>query len=259
MAGEAAMARTSPGDAGEHECGGVELACAEAWGWRWPPLIALWFGVVAGLVELLLLVIRVELLEKGFFLRSRHFVWMVPLSDVFIFGVVGLLMIVRWPRIGRLPNRIVIAVLLFLGLMSQLLLLRRVNFLSCALFAAGLAYQASRWFASRWRGFISAVRWSVPLLASILAGVVAVTVMRNGGSSSTASGSSVRTARCAECAFDCAGHGSRRSPERLRISPRDVAAPGTAGRARRSIRPRAFGRAVDAAVARQSVYWLLAA
>ncbi len=138
------MARTSRGDAGGHERGGVWPQCAETLGWSWPLGIALWFGLVAGLLELFVLVIRVELLEKGFFLRSRHFVWMVPLSDVLIYGAVGFLMIVPWPQVGRLPVRITIAVLLFLGLMSQLLLLRGLNFFSCAVFSAGLAYQVSR-------------------------------------------------------------------------------------------------------------------
>ena len=52
-------------------------------------LIAVWFGLVAGLAELALLVLRVELIGNGFFLRSRHFLWMVPLSDLLIDGGVG--------------------------------------------------------------------------------------------------------------------------------------------------------------------------
>ena len=43
-------------------------------------LLAVWFGLAAGLVELFFLVLRVEAFEKGFFLRSAHFVWMVPLG-----------------------------------------------------------------------------------------------------------------------------------------------------------------------------------
>ena len=185
------MARTSAGDAGENERGGVEPRSAETLGGWWPLAIALWCGLVAGLLELLLLVIRVELLDKGFFLRSRHFVWMVPLSDVLIFGVVGFLMMVPWPHIGRLPVRIAFALLLFLGLMSQFLLLRGLNSLACALFSAGLAYQVSRRVAPYGQGFASAIRWSAPLLASILAGVLAVGVLRNAVGSSSVSGSTV--------------------------------------------------------------------
>ena len=52
---------------------------------------AAWFGLTAGFLELLLLVVRVELQEKGFFLRSRHFVWMVPASDLLLLLAVGVL------------------------------------------------------------------------------------------------------------------------------------------------------------------------
>ncbi len=180
------MARTSRCDAGENDRGGVEPRCAGMWGSWWLSLLALWFGLVAGLLELLILVIRVELFEKGFFLRSRHFLWMVPLSDVLIFGVVGLLMIVPWPRVGRAPIGIGIGVLVFLGLMSQLLQFRGFNFVSCALFSAGVAFQSSRRLASNLRGLAAVIRRS-GLMASTLAGVVALAVLGNavgrGGSS----------------------------------------------------------------------------
>ena len=185
------MARMGAGVAAKTTRGGAEPGCNETLGWWWPLVIALWFGLVAGLVELLLLVIRVELLDKGFFLRIRHIVWMGPISDVLIFGAVGFLMIVPWPKIGRLPVRMTFAILLFLGLMSQLLLLRGLNFLSCAVFSAGLACQASRRFATYRRGIASAIRWSAPLLASVLAGVLALAILRNADVSSSLSGRTV--------------------------------------------------------------------
>ncbi len=183
------MERMSHCDAGESERGSLEPRCCRMLGRWWPLSIALWFGLVAGLVELLILVIRVELLEKGFFLRSRHFLWMVPLSDVVIFGVVGLLMILPWPRVGRLPIRIGIGVLVFLGLMSQLLQFRGFNFVSCALFSAGVAFHASRWLASNLRGLATVIRRSGPPLAITLAGVVALAVIGNGVGRAGASGS----------------------------------------------------------------------
>jgi hypothetical protein len=55
-------------------------------------LLAAWFGLAPGLLELALLVGRVVAFEKGFFLRSRHFLWMVPLSDLVIFASLGLVL-----------------------------------------------------------------------------------------------------------------------------------------------------------------------
>ncbi len=69
-------------------------------------VMSLSFGLAAGLLELLFLAIRVALFEKGFFLRSRNFLWMVPLSDLLILGVAGLLLSVPWPRIGRPSLRV---------------------------------------------------------------------------------------------------------------------------------------------------------
>ena len=68
-------------------------------------LAAATFGLATGLLELLSLVIRVKLVEKGFFLRSRHFIWMVPVSDLAIFGGVGVaLAVVSWST-GWLTTR----------------------------------------------------------------------------------------------------------------------------------------------------------
>ena len=110
--------------------------------------IVLWFGVVAGLLELLFLVIRVKVFEKGFFLRSRHFVWMVPLSDVLIFAAAGALLTLPWPRLERWRLRIILGASLFLALLSQVLLVPGVYAYACVLFALGFAVQGSRWLAA---------------------------------------------------------------------------------------------------------------
>ena len=83
-------------------------------------LMAVWFGLAAGLLELVFLVVRVRAFEKSFFLRSTHFVWMVPLSDLAIFGSWGILLTLAcWLR-WRLPTRWVLGSFLFLACVSQL-------------------------------------------------------------------------------------------------------------------------------------------
>ena len=173
------MEQTSSCGASEGGSGEAGAICAKVGGRRSVLLMSFWFGLVAGLLELLFLAIRVRLFEKGFFLRSRHFLWMVPLSDLLIFGVTGFLISQPWPRVGRLPLRVVVAVLLFLSLLCQLLLVRGLNSLACALFSAGVAFQASRWIAARPAGLARVIRWSGPVLATLLVGLFGQAVVRD--------------------------------------------------------------------------------
>jgi arylsulfatase A-like enzyme len=112
-------------------------------------MMAVWFGLAAGLLELSLLVCRVAVLEKGFFLRSQHFLWMVPLSDLLIYASVGLVLAL-WLLTGRRARpRVVMGLFLFLTLMSQLLLVRGLNLLTCLLISLGVALRTAGWFEKR--------------------------------------------------------------------------------------------------------------
>jgi arylsulfatase A-like enzyme len=57
-------------------------------------LMMLWFGVIAGVVELALVLAQRELTDRislASLRTSRHFVWMIPTADALLFGVCGLL------------------------------------------------------------------------------------------------------------------------------------------------------------------------
>jgi arylsulfatase A-like enzyme len=141
-------------------------------------MMAIWFGLVAGLLELLLLVVRVTLLEKGFFLRSAHFIWMVPASELAIFGAWGLSLaiVARWSR--RLPTRWAVGSFVFLACVSQLLLVRGLNSLTCGLLAAGIAFRSAPWIAARLPRFGRLIRHGTPALIAILALLVGWAVAR---------------------------------------------------------------------------------
>jgi arylsulfatase A-like enzyme len=131
-------------------------------------LAAVTFGLATGLLELLLLVVRIELFEDGFFLRSTHFVWMVPLSDLAISACVGSLLAVIHSATGRRTMRGVVRILTFLACMSLLLLIRGFNSVACALLAGGIAVRAGPWGESCLRR-----AWPViPRVAAILAVVL---------------------------------------------------------------------------------------
>ncbi len=63
-----------------------------------------WCGLVAGLLEVAAIVVRKSFDPNRFSLMSRHFVWLIPVTNLLIFvmlGFVGWLAIWAWPHRGR--------------------------------------------------------------------------------------------------------------------------------------------------------------
>ncbi|MBI4589580.1 MAG: sulfatase [Candidatus Rokubacteria bacterium] len=153
------------------ERGGVRSGVSE------PPtrflLLAVWFGLLTGYLELCVLGAWKILLRELLFV-SPHAVWMAPVVNVFLFSVPALLLLLlarRWPRLGSL--RVVTAVLAFLAFSGALLMFHpKLNKYAALVLAAGLAVQASRLIATHPRGFASLVRRTaggMVTLAAVLA------------------------------------------------------------------------------------------
>ena len=137
-------------------------------------LLALWFGLVAGLLETLLLVVRVRGFENGVFLRSPHFPWMIPVADLGLFLVLGLVMVVParvWPSIG---GGLAVGAFVFLACLSQLLLIRGLMLAACLVLAAGIARFLTPILLRRRESFLRGVRWTLPVLALLLIAIAAV-------------------------------------------------------------------------------------
>ncbi len=70
-------------------------------------LLSIWCGLVAGPIEVATIVIRKSLVDLNqFYWMSRHFIWLVPLTDLGIFLAVGVLLaplVLCWPRLGAGP------------------------------------------------------------------------------------------------------------------------------------------------------------
>ncbi len=134
--------------------------------------LAFWFGLASGLLELALLVVRVKVFEGGAFLRSGHFVWMVPVSDVCLFLSVGLAIgwLARaWSGWGP---RLVVGVFVFQACLGQLLLVRGLLAPACVLLAAGCSRVATPRLFAVWPSFQRWVRRSGPVLGVGLAALV---------------------------------------------------------------------------------------
>ena len=198
-------------------------------------LLAVWFGLVAGLLELALLVVRVHGFEKGFFLRSRHFIWMVPASDVMILGTWGLLLALASRRGSRLPQQVVIASFLFLACMSLLLLVRGLHAVTCVLMSVGIAYRTARSIArdDRLPRLWRLIRVTSPVLIVILAAVVATAIARDSARRSPIAEPIAAGAKFgAERPVDRPGHRPRRSPQPARLRPRHDPEPDAPGEPR---------------------------
>jgi len=109
----------------------------------WMILLAgLWFGVMVGFLELLerLAVWNLSGRIRYDTLRTNwHYSWMIPVSNLVLFGAAGLLLAVicrLWRRIGMVP---VVPIYIFLGLFSLGLEIPGLHLWSRVIAAAGLA------------------------------------------------------------------------------------------------------------------------
>ena len=80
--------------------------------------LSVWCGLAGGLLEVGARVIRKTFFSPDWFCwMSRHFVWLIPLTDLIVFAVLGVLLAVAatlWPRRGRwiAPRLIVVLTVL---------------------------------------------------------------------------------------------------------------------------------------------------
>jgi arylsulfatase A-like enzyme len=106
--------------------------------------MAIWLGLVIGLIEVGLLLIekqRNHVATIGALRLNRHYPWMVPASQLAIFASIGLaLELIRRVRpglVGRFAPRLLGTV----ALLALLLTIRQLDEIACVLLAGGLASQ----------------------------------------------------------------------------------------------------------------------
>ena len=149
---------------------------ARRWDLFWTTLC---FGLAFGFLELGLLTLRVWLQDHGFFLRSRHFVWMVPTSVVILFAAMGAVVVPLAGVLGGWGRRFILGACVFLGCLGQLMLVRGLNSIACALLAGGIALRAAPWLEARLESLNRWGRRAGPVLASILIALAALAFLRD--------------------------------------------------------------------------------
>jgi arylsulfatase A-like enzyme len=159
---------------------GVQRLIPGWWHGLFPVLrIAVWFGLVTGLLELALLVIRVKGFEGGTFIRSQHFIWMIPVSELALFTVGGLFLGVVARACPRWGQSLIIGSLVNGACLCLLLLIPGFYSLACALVALGIARQSTPFLIRHWPRLLTVVRRGVPLLLGVVVVLVGVGLGRD--------------------------------------------------------------------------------
>ena len=134
-------------------------------------LLSAWCGLVAGLLEVGTMVVRKQVFDPDhFYSMSRHFVWLIPLTNLCVFlalGLSGCGVILVWPSGGRwLFARGLCAIAL---LPSILVAFSRIYNLAWLVVALGLAAQLVPLFERISRSFRRFVAFSFPAAALVVA------------------------------------------------------------------------------------------
>lgn len=131
-------------------------------------LIAVWFGLLAGLGEISTAAVAKFFLHR-FTHLNPHIAWMTPSADAIIFAIPGLiflLVIWRWPKTTSL--RLAIFVFGFLGSLSVLFRVTWLQDYASVLLAIGFGVQISRLVVAHPKGFYRFVRLSLGGMSAIV-------------------------------------------------------------------------------------------
>ena len=136
-------------------------------------LLSAWCGLVAGLLEVGTIALRKQLVDPDHLYKmSRHFVWLVPLTNAGLFLTLGLLgwgVILLWPHRGRWVFVRVLAALTLLP--SILVAFPRIYSLAWLIVAVGLAMWLVPLIERHRVGFCRFVVVSFPAAVLIVAGM----------------------------------------------------------------------------------------
>jgi len=138
-------------------------------------LFGAWFGVVTGLGEDVMLVVRHHWFDRGLNFNP-HWFWMKPIADVALFGFVASLIVVigRWlPRLAALRGASFVFIMA--GSYAVLMMVPGLDNKAGAVLALGLAWSVSGALARRSSGFVATMRRTAPWLLLVCAGLPVAT------------------------------------------------------------------------------------
>jgi arylsulfatase A-like enzyme len=145
-----------------------------------------------GLVELGLYFARIQIPQQGITRKSPHILWMIPLTNLALFGSVGLLLAMLVRPIPRVGGRLCAWLLCTLALLVPFSTIPGLRATSCLVLAAGLSCWITPTILGRVGSFRRLVLASLPPLGLALLALGWIAIGRDG--LATRSGSTTGTA-----------------------------------------------------------------
>ena len=201
-------------------------------------VLAAWIGLIAGFLDLGLMVVNRRLIEGDFYRLGGDFAWIIP-AGVTVLVLVPAIVLVLIARIrgGAVRLGVAVGLLSFVGFFDMSARLP-LDLWASLLLCGGLAVQSARLVGRRRAAFLRLVRRTVPLLAGALLTIMLVTI-----------GGRAWSEHRAAAALPAAPAGARNvllivwdtvragNLSALRLRATDDAQPGAAGRPRGAVRP----------------------
>lgn len=109
------------------------------------PVIAGWFAIITGVAEVVLLTAASQLLHRYVYYFGAYLLWAIPLANLVIFALLGLLLAALariQPRLGSL--RVAVTACAFVSFLALLFLITQLDKLAAIVLAAGLSFQTGR-------------------------------------------------------------------------------------------------------------------
>jgi hypothetical protein len=128
-------------------------------------IYAIWFGLLAGFGEAAIFVIR-KFIRHTLLGLPLHVVWMAPLTDMILFVLMGLFVILLsllWIKFRSFQS--IILIFSFLTLLSVILAYPKIHWWASIILSAGLAVAISR-LAERFSNQVNQlIRFSLPIFS----------------------------------------------------------------------------------------------
>ena len=138
---------------------------------------ASWFGISTGLLEVAILFFRKQFTNAaalGMLQMNRHAIWMIPVSEVTVFTLFGILLaLVAWrlPAFAARVATYTCCLLAALAVLSNFQGLATVAYLALS---GGLAAGSARWILAHWGSFRRSVLLSLGGLGIALTGLISL-------------------------------------------------------------------------------------
>jgi arylsulfatase A-like enzyme len=136
--------------------------------------LALWFGLIIGLSELVLTRVQKPLTDPspGLFRMNRHIMWTIPAVNLVVFGLCGLGIVLVLRARPRLGVRAAVGPLSFMATLALLLSCRWLHVLACLVLAFLFAFRLTRRIEADFPALQRLVRRSMSPMAGLVAAVI---------------------------------------------------------------------------------------